>query len=41
VPTYVLLLVFSLTGALLVTLGATYERRSAVRRLRGAYGRFR
>ena len=27
--------------SLLVTLGATYERRSAVRRLRGAYGRFR
>jgi hypothetical protein len=35
------LLLFTATGALLVTIGATYERRRAVQRLRGAYGRMR
>jgi hypothetical protein len=40
-PWWVLLALFTATGAGLVALGATYERRSAVRRLRGAYVRFR
>jgi hypothetical protein len=41
VPWWVLLLLFTATGALLVGLGATYERRRAMQRLRGAYGKFR
>jgi hypothetical protein len=40
-PWWILLLLFTLTGALLISLGATYERRRAVRRFRGAYGSFR
>jgi hypothetical protein len=40
-PWWVLLLLFTATGALLVGLGATYERRRAVQRLRGAYVSFR
>jgi hypothetical protein len=40
-PWWVLLLLFTAAGALLVGLGATYERRGAVQRLRGAYVSFR
>jgi hypothetical protein len=37
-PLWILLLLFTLTGGLLISLGATYERR---RRFRGAFGTFR
>jgi len=40
-PWWILLLLFTATGALLISLGATYERRKAMRRFRGAYGSFR
>jgi hypothetical protein len=40
-PWWILLLLFTATGALLISLGAGYERRKAMRRFRGAYGSFR
>jgi hypothetical protein len=40
-PWYVLLLLFTLTGGLLISLGATYERRRVLGRFRGAFGTFR
>jgi hypothetical protein len=40
-PWWILLLLFTLTGGLLISLGATYERRRVVSRVRGAYGSFR
>ena len=41
-PGWVLVVLFSAAGLLLVALGATYERRrQQVRRLRGAFGRMR
>jgi hypothetical protein len=41
VPWWVLLLLFVATGGLLISLGATYERRRTMKRLRGAYVSFR
>ena len=40
-PWWVLLILFTATGALLVGIGASYERRPTVQRLRGALGRMR